>query len=478
MKKIFKILGNPIVKWSALAAVGLTTLSIVGANYVADGREKEIEPELEAFTQKVPVETEYNDTAIALKTLSAKLGFDLYSWPEDVNSKYAPQIENIEVEPRAKQAWEKISDPLEEYIDAQILKPNSEIDPPPVELQEYLKANAKTLEQIRQVIASQSKPGWHTNLTPVLEGDYELALPGYFASIDLQQILALDILEKQRQGQSDAAREMLEAAWQIHASFQDNPYLIGQLVFLINGRYIAGTMRKLGDLPVEWQERLVAHNYSQSMLESIHGEFFGMFNVIRNVAPAEIFETVQFGDSHTIQTGFQGTVEKVKGMLLSPVTKPWLRFTAIDTYQVGKYDLEQYQAQPPNICASDVVESEKQPAAWNILTKKIGQPSLINQVVKAEKYRLDLELTQKILQAKALAAETGKWPATLPNLESDLCPGYEWVYAVAEDGTMSLSLSQEPKWAAERKEKHDLPLTYSGKLPDVTAKTPASQPSS
>lgn len=116
MKKIFKILNNPIVKRSALAAIGLTTISIVGANYVADGREQEIERELEAFTQQVPVQTEYNETAIALKTLSAKLGFNLYSWPEDANSEYAPQIENIEVEPSSKQAWEVISDPLEEYI--------------------------------------------------------------------------------------------------------------------------------------------------------------------------------------------------------------------------------------------------------------------------------------------------------------------------------------------------------------------------
>ena len=460
MKKIFKILNNPIVKRSALAAIGLTTISIVGANYVADGREQEIERELEAFTQQVPVQTEYNETAIALKTLSAKLGFNLYSWPEDANSEYAPQIENIEVEPSSKQAWEVISDPLEEYIDAQIAKPTNEIDPPPTALQEYLKTNAATLEQIRQVIASQGTPVWQTNLTPILEGDYEFALPSYLASMYLQQILALDILEKQRQGKTEAAREMLEAAWQIHASFQDNPYLIGQLVGLMNGRYLAGTMRKLGNLPVEWQERLVAHNYSQSMLASIHGEFFLIFNATRNIAPGEIFKTVQFGDSHTIQAGFQGTVEKVKGMLLSPVTKPWLRFTAIDSYQVQKYGIEQYQAKPPNICASDVVESKQQPAAWNIPANKIGLLSFLNQVVKAEKHMLDLELTQKIVQAKALAAETGKWPTTLPNLESNVCPGYEWVYNVAEDGTMSLSLNPEPEWAVERQKKQGLPMDF------------------
>ena len=147
-------------------------------------------------------------------------------------------------------------------------------------------------------------------------------------------------------------------------------------------------------------------------------------------------------------------------MLLSPVTKPWLRFTAIDSYQVQKYGIEQYQAKPPNICASDVVESKQQPAAWNIPAKKIGLLSFLNQVVKAEKHMLDLELTQKIVQAKALAAETGKWPTTLPNLESNVCPGYEWVYNVAEDGTMSLSLNPEPEWAVERQKKQGLPMDF------------------
>jgi hypothetical protein len=41
------------------------------------------------------------------------------------------------------------------------------------------------------------------------------------------------------------------------------------------------------------------------------------------------------------------------------------------------------------------------------------------------------------------------------------CPGFTWVYQVAEDGTMSLSLSQEPDWQADRLENNrGLPLTY------------------
>jgi len=47
------------------------------------------------------------------------------------------------------------------------------------------------------------------------------------------------------------------------------------------------------------------------------------------------------------------------------------------------------------------------------------------------------------------------------NLESAISPIFTWVYQVAENGTMSLSLSQEPDWQADRLENNrGLPLTY------------------
>lgn len=78
---------------------------------------------------------------------------------------------------------------------------------------------------------------------------------------------------------------------------------------------------------------------------------------------------------------------------------------------------------------------------------------------------LDLELTQKILQVKALAAKTGKWPASVPEMKSSICPEAKWLYRVAPDGTMSLSFSEKPKWLEERLKYKGLPFTYSDKTP-------------
>jgi hypothetical protein len=100
-----------------------------------------------------------------------------------------------------------------------------------------------------------------------------------------------------------------------------------------------------------------------------------------------------------------------------------------------------------NICLSDLAASatiDTTPAWWNIPGQTIA-PNFLNQPRKATHYMLDLELTQKILQVKALAAKTGKWPQSVPNMESEICPGFEWVYQVSPDGTMSISLSEQPE---------------------------------
>ena len=79
---------------------------------------------------------------------------------------------------------------------------------------------------------------------------------------------------------------------------------------------------------------------------------------------------------------------------------------------------------------------------------------------------LDLELTQKILQVKALAAKAGKWPPSVPEMKSSICPGAKWLYRVAPDGTMSISFSEKPKWLEQRlKSSTGLPFTYSDKTP-------------
>lgn len=134
----------------------------------------------------------------------------MYSGSEDTKSKFAQHIAKIAIDPSDRKSWEAIKPKLNKYLDAQIIKPSSEIAPPPPELQQYLKANAKTIAQIQEVVSRKGAPVRKMNLDPVLEGDFAFPLPSYLGIVQLQKVLALDILEKQRNGQTKAARSMLE----------------------------------------------------------------------------------------------------------------------------------------------------------------------------------------------------------------------------------------------------------------------------
>ncbi|MEO1446482.1 MAG: hypothetical protein AAFV46_09645, partial [Cyanobacteria bacterium J06635_11] len=73
-------------------------------------------------------------------------------------------------------------------------------------------------------------------------------------------------------------------------------------------------------------------------------------------------------------------------------------------------------------------------------------------------------LTHHVVQAKALAAEQGQWPETLPNLASQACPGELWTYAVTPEGEMKLSFSQDLSEQRPGDPDNRLPLTYQASL--------------
>lgn len=323
-------------------------------------------------------------------------------------------------------------------------------------------------------------PHWGTGITWILEGDKTIPLPSYLVQANFQKVLALDSLEKYRQGQTEAAAEMLEVSWKINQPLTESPYLISPLVALIVTKYTAGVMRKVDRLPAQWQQRLLEHDYRESILTSLQGEYLLGFKFSQDFVWKYSWSSIQEASgaysysglgilSLLTETSYPPTLQqKILDWTLShvlvwfkPVIKPYIRFCAIDTYQVNKRSLAASRQQ--NVCASDSVTVDDF-AWWNYMGR--ASTSFPNQTSKAAKSMLDLELTQKILQVKALAAKARKWPPSVPEMKSSICPGAKWVYRIAPDGTMSISFSEKPKWLDERlKSNIALPFTYSDKTP-------------
>ena len=460
----------------AVGWAGLLAVWIVGGNYIASVQEKEIEQDLAAYAQRFP-KTEPNDAALKLAASLAKVGFDGAASFSSVDRSIKSRADFRSSEDDRK-AFEEIKQELKQYLDAEIAKPNDTVNPPSEKLQRYLASKQTALAELRQQVLNNEVPHWGTDISWILEGDLTAPLPAYLWQVNFQQVLALDILEKYRKGQTEAAAQMLEVSRKINQSLTESPSLISPLVGLIVTKYTAGVMRKADRLPAQWQQRLLEHDYRESILISLQGEYLHKFKFSQDFVWKHSWSSILKASSSYTDGGILSLLrtepnysptleEKILDWTLSPVMvwfkpviKPYVRFCAIDTYHAYKRSLA--ASRQHNFCASDLATA-KDVAWWNYIGRT--STNFPSQISKGAQSMLDLELTQKILQVKALAAKTGKWPASVPEMKSSICLGAKWLYRVAPDGTMSISFSEKPKWLEERLKGKGLPFTYSDKTP-------------
>jgi hypothetical protein len=454
-----------------LLGTGLLTTWLAIVNIIVVQQEKKIEQEIEAFAREFPP-TDFNQTANQLRQLTPKLGFKLFDIFPQVNTEFSQEPLNLEVPEKTRQNWEKIYPILEAYLQKQFSTGDDSISPPPKELQDYLTKHSATIAEIRDIILSQPTPIWRTDITPNLTGANIFQSLDYFGLNNVKKIIALDILEKQRQGQTQAALEMLEISYKLTEDLHNHPFFssLRPYSYFLEQGYLYAAIRKLDNLPDIWQYRLGKQDYYQSEWILNKAQIIKIFSVVINADLSRLDIWKEWG------TVLPESVRILNRLKLNRVNSLYLRLGMIKMYQSDMRSLEKLQAQEYNVCQSDRIEFEaKLPPWWNPIVQMIEpryNPAIppprtffltfdSYYIIQASKYMLDLELTQKILQVKAQAAKVGKWPETADNLESAICPGFTWVYQVAEDGTMSLSLSQEPDWQADRLENNrGLPLTY------------------
>ncbi|HEY9650692.1 MAG TPA: hypothetical protein V6C95_08520 [Coleofasciculaceae cyanobacterium] len=420
----------------------MIALWMIGGNLLAAKQEKEINQAWEQFAKQFP-KTETNDSALKLQTLTAKLGLELYysrrlKSPTDSSA-------GLALTEADRQAYQAINGELGAYITALIERPNDAVAIPSENLRRYLSSKAATLDAIRSHVLNNEVPTFEINIDYLNEGNPSVPLPSWLGMVNLQKILALDILEKNRQGKTSEALATLDVSWKINKSLRNRPELIAQLVALIVSNQQLAVIRRLDNLQIQWQQRLLEHDYRESILKALQGEVFATTAIIREL---DLFSTEEMGLS--------------RGLLLllrftSPINRPYLRFSAIDTYQAQSRSYSQLPQQ--NFCSLSLDQSkpEADPAWWNPIGQ-IATLSLPNLWLRAGRRMLDSELTQKILQVKALAVKLGRWPQSVPNLESSICPGEKWLYQVLSDGTMSLTFSKPLN--SEKRQIHRLPLTY------------------
>jgi hypothetical protein len=77
-----------------------------------------------------------------------------------------------------------------------------------------------------------------------------------------------------------------------------------------------------------------------------------------------------------------------------------------------------------------------------------AMPNLAESVRRADRLTGDIELTDRVLQARELRAKLGNWPQEIPGFAASRMPDARWIYAPSptRDGKLSISLSRELRW--------------------------------
>ena len=173
-------------------------------------------------------------------------------------------------------------------------------------------------------------------------------------------------------------------------------------------RMHVGLARRLA-VPGPWRARLTGHDYRASLLRAMEVEKIGQ---MRRLAGSSRYDRAARADyldlSRILLVGFRDA--PVGDGPLAP------RFP------------KDGDATPGGVLVS------------------ISMPNLAESVRRADRLMVDIELTDRVLQARELRAKLGSWPQEIPGFAASRMPAAHWIYAPAPDGKLSISLSRELRW--------------------------------
>ncbi|WP_227788899.1 hypothetical protein [Nodularia sp. LEGE 04288] len=419
--------------WPLSGLIIILATWIVVGNFIATQQEKKIDAAKAQFRKQYPPR-EANNSALKLEELTAKLGIPI---GPGLRSTPARNLHISRNEAKAKE-FDNIQKDLDNYLNVQLENPTDKIDIPPENLRQYLNSNASLLEAVEDHVLNSELPQMEildmSNITS------DIALPSFLNIVSFQKFLTLNILEKTRLGQNKEALNSLEVSWKLYQSLVKRPEIIGKLVAILVVNPQAAVMRKMSGIPPSWQSRLereIKYNLPQSFLTFFASESFVLSNDARKATFFYLIYYSEYFDSNFDYFAF-----------LNPLYRPpYIGLVGIDYWD--KMNRLSLKLPKDDLCSFEPEEfAEKNkivPAWWNFLYTDVD--GFVSQWKKVIKLGVQMELTQKILQIKQIAAKQGNWPQSVPGIEnSTICKDAQWIYQVSENGMMSITLSNQIEW--------------------------------
>jgi len=203
-----------------------------------------------------------------------------------------------------------------------------------------------------------------------------------------------------------------------------------------------GVLRKMKDVPSEWQTRILVRDLQASFLQAIG------FDAI--AASKYLSDTNK-------PVNFFGWADNI---INSSVGQPFRRLMSLQTLEVANKILSEIRTS--DFCSFEPDSAQDQVYAslsrWNVGTNLTNDLRAWKTLTKS---LVNLELTRKILQVKAAqATKRGDSLHQLTDSPSKLCSDAKWVHQVTADGTTLIACTKLPDWIKRETTRFDLPLTY------------------
>ncbi len=349
----------------------------------------------------VPKQTDDDATAFALSQDAHELGIEMArpAPNPDGSRRDAVQTENAE-----------LFDALRDYESSEVRKVGGPIALQPRNVLAFLEVHRSTVDRMVELLAESEPPHWKMNemLGP------ESSVPNLSGLVRVHRILAAEALTKAQGGDDAGVDKAMRASWHLNASLRDRPQLISQLVAIAIARMQAGLARRLLRLPAEeWKTRFQEHDYRASLLWALTVEAAGLIRALPS-------------DPSTFSRASQADFMNMERHFLIACRDSPVSAASDAVYRAANVE-------PDPLSAGEILGS-------------IAIPNLANSWSRANRLAVDLELTTKILEARAQRTRLGHWPEEIPGVEKSRLSGAHWMYSVSDSGRMSITCSVKPGW--------------------------------
>jgi hypothetical protein len=315
---------------------------------------------------------------------------------------------------------------LPPYLDRQLAIPADTIEAPSQEMLEYLRAHQTDLEALYARTLENDPPIWDIDI----RRGFGAPVPNLLFQSQVHGVIALDILEKSRQGRDREALQAFEASWKIAESLRQRPELISQWISLLVMNRQAAVLRKMRSVPVEWQNRV-----SNASLITAFSEATRLDAVTFAEGLAESKVPTQLGGG--------GWADY---FLDYPLSGPLRRLIGLHNLELTGQFLSKFGE--PDPCRVDpkslilTVESSYSP--WFFGENPALRPQAFREPVWT---LLHWELTRQVLQTKSELRRLKQTSNQAKSAKSSVCRETLWVSQASPDAaTIRISAQNIPEW--------------------------------